>query len=449
MKITAYQLAVAYATGNSCPIKVIDRLYEQINDASYAFISLTKDLAYMQAEAAKDRWQRGSPLSIFDGVPIAYKDLFDIKHTITTAGARVRLHSAPATQDAHCVSTLHRMGLICVGKTNLSEFAYSGLGLNPHFGTPTNVVNPSHVAGGSSSGSATVVGHGIVPLAMGTDTAGSIRIPASFNGLVGFRASCERYNKQGVFPLADSLDTIGPIAHDVLDCLLMDNLLNNKPSLDWLGVDYLIEFTRSQAIPTLVFDPEIVALADDDVQGCFNQWVDKLVKVGFPVIAEKIGVLHDTLMCINEHWLGSAEAYALHEDLLNGPEADLLDGRVRARLMLAKNIKASTQIRLYARRITYQRALVGELGNRLLIMPTVIHTAPMLDKLEADDDYFAQINTQTLRLTMIGSFLDMPSLSLPIGTDRQGLPVGALLAGVAGGDKQVLVAGHLMENCCS
>ncbi|UZA16910.1 GTP-binding protein [Moraxella bovis] len=186
--MTALDLAHAYATGDTCPIKVLDTLYEHIDDAPNAFISLTKELAYAQAQSAKIRWQRGNPLSIFDGIPIAYKDLFDIKQTITTAGAKLRMHAPPATQDAHVVSTLHHMGLTCVGKTNLSEFAYSGLGLNPHFGTPTNVTNPDHVAGGSSSGSATVVGHGIVPLAMGTDTAGSIRIPASFNGLVGFRA---------------------------------------------------------------------------------------------------------------------------------------------------------------------------------------------------------------------------------------------------------------------
>ncbi|UZA51468.1 amidase family protein [Moraxella bovis] len=222
--MTALDLAHAYATGDTCPIKVLDTLYEHIDDAPNAFISLTKELAYAQAQSAKIRWQRGNPLSIFDGIPIAYKDLFDIKQTITTAGAKLRMHAPPATQDAHVVSTLHHMGLTCVGKTNLSEFAYSGLGLNPHFGTPTNVTNPDHVAGGSSSGSATVVGHGIVPLAMGTDTAGSIRIPASFNGLVGFRASRQRYDKQGVFPLADSLDTLGPIAHDVIDCLLIDEL---------------------------------------------------------------------------------------------------------------------------------------------------------------------------------------------------------------------------------
>ncbi|UYZ68336.1 GTP-binding protein [Moraxella bovis] len=137
--MTALDLAHAYATGDTCPIKVLDTLYDHIDDAPNAFISLTKELAYAQAQSAKIRWQRGNPLSIFDGIPIAYKDLFDIKQTITTAGAKLRMHAPPATQDAHVVSTLHHMGLTCVGKTNLSEFAYSGLRLNPHFGTPTNV----------------------------------------------------------------------------------------------------------------------------------------------------------------------------------------------------------------------------------------------------------------------------------------------------------------------
>lgn len=449
MTTTALDLAHAYATGDTCPIKVLDTLYERIDDAPNAFISPTKELAYTQAQSAKIRWQRGNPLSIFDGIPIAYKDLFDIKHTITTAGAKLRVDAPPATQDAHVVSTLHWMGLTCVGKTNLSEFAYSGLGLNPHFGTPTNVTNPNHVAGGSSSGSATVVGHGIVPLAMGTDTAGSIRIPASFNGLVGFRASRQRYDKQGVFPLADSLDTLGPIAHDVIDCLLIDELLHHQPCLDWLNDDHPTRLAQSHALPTLVFDPAIVALADDDVQACFHEWVQTLTKAGFYIKAETITALHDTLACINEQWLGSAEAHTLHEELLNSPQADELDRRVRTRLMLAKDIKASTQIRLYARRAVYQQALMRELSNRLLIMPTVRHTAPVLAKLEADDDYFAHINAQTLNFTMIGSFLDMPTLSLPIGTDAQGLPIGASVAGVTGSDRQVLMSGHVIQTYLS
>lgn len=446
---TAYQLAHDYLTGDACPVKVLDALYQHIDDAPHAFISLTKELAYEQATSAKNRWQRGDPLSIFDGVPIAYKDLFDIKNTVTTAGAKIRRDAMPATSNANCVSVLNRMGLACIGKTNLSEFAYSGLGLNPHFGTPTNVINEHHVAGGSSSGSATVVGHGITPLAMGTDTAGSIRIPASFNGLVGFRASCEHYNKQGVFPLASSLDTIGPIAHNVLDCLLLDELLHHQPSLHWLDKHHQAGFVQAQALPKLVFDPAIVALADDDVQQCFANWVERLSVAGFCVQAHRVLALHDALDCIHEQWLGSAEAYALHETLLHTPKADELDRRVRTRLMLAKDIKASTQIRLYARRAAHQKALAEQLGKRLLIMPTVSHTAPLLAQLEADDDYFAQINTKTLKLTMIGSFLDMPALSLPIGTDKQDLPIGALLAGASGSDRQVLTSGFVIETYLS
>lgn len=445
MKTTAHTLALSYATGKTTPVAVLDELYQNIDQAPHAFISLSKELAYSQAEASSRRWQLGVPLSVFDGVPMAYKDLFDIKGVITTAGAKLRKNAPPAASDAAAVARLHQMGLVAVGKTNLSEFAYSGLGLNPHFGTPPNVVNDKHIAGGSSSGSATVVGSGLAPLAMGTDTAGSIRIPSSFNGIVGFRASRHRYDKTGVFPLADSLDTIGPLARSSLDCLLIDKLLMGNPSGEFLQMGEVHRFIDKLNLPTLIYDNAIVSLADDEVQACFYRWVDRLTSLGIVVRERTVRAVHETLDCINTLWLGSAEAYALHECLLASPQADELDRRVKKRLLLAKDIKASTQIRLYQTRQRLHKELAYELGKQMFIMPTVAHTAPKLAPLEADDEYFFDVNAKTLKLTMIGSFLDMPAISLPIGTDGQGLPIGALISGADGCDDVVLQASCLIE----
>lgn len=445
MKTTAYQLAQSFALGTACPVSVLDHLYQNLSNAPNAFITLTKERAYQEADAAKKRWQMGNPLSVFDGVPIAYKDLFDLANTITTAGAKVRQDAPTAQFDATTVADLRRMGLVAVGKTNLSEFAYSGLGLNPHFGTPPNVVNNQHIAGGSSSGSATVVGANLVPLAMGTDTAGSIRIPSSFNGLVGFRASCTRYDKTGVFPLATSLDTLGSISHSALDCWLVDRLLQNDTALAYLDSANYSPWINAQAMPTLVYDDAIVALADDTVAAAFWAWLESLTKAGFIVRKQSLMPLHQAVACIDTLWLGAAEAYALHESLLASTQAELLDRRVRHRLESAKDIKASEQIHLYQIRKQLQREMATQLGNQLLLLPTVAHTAPKLAPLEQDDDYFAKINKKTLKMTMIGSFLDMPSLNMPIANDPQGLPIGACVAGATGLDHQLLSAGCLIE----
>lgn len=447
MMITALDLAKSYQTGAACPVANIDRLYANLEKAPHAFISLTKERAYAEAHASKERWQQGRPLSVFDGVPIAYKDLFDIAGTVTTAGAKVRVTADVASFDASCVATLSRMGLVCVGKTNLSEFAYSGLGLNPHFGTPPNVVNPEYIAGGSSSGSATVVASGLVPLSLGTDTAGSVRIPASFNGIVGFRASRHRYDKTGVFPLASSLDTVGSFAHSVLDCYLLDKLLYNQPSLAYLHQKTNKPLHNLNC--PLVYDKAIIDLADESVQKAFYVWLDALHKKGISIIAKNITAVHDTLSCIETMgWLGSAEAYTLHEHILNSDQANELDARVRTRLLIAKDIKASTQIRLYQTRQILQNRLKSELGNVLFVMPTVSHTAPRLAPLEQDDEHFAKMNLKTLKLTMIGAFLDMPALNLPIGVDDQGLPIGVLLAGVSDNDKLILENGYWFDHFC-
>lgn len=440
--LTALDLAKSYQNGTACPVATLDAIYANLDKAPYAFISLTQERAYAEATAAKVRWQAGRPLSVFDGVPIAYKDLFDIANTTTTAGAKVRQNAPTAKQDADCVARLSRMGLVCVGKTNLSEFAYSGLGLNPHFGTPTNVKNPKHIAGGSSSGSATVVASGLLPLALGTDTAGSVRIPAAFNGIIGFRASRHHYDKTGVFPLAESLDTVGTFARSVRDVWLLDGLLHNKPSLDWLDdPNSPTDFTRP-----IIYDRAIVALADESVQQAFYAWLDRLMQQGITIKSQHLNALHDTLACITHQWLGSAEAYALHETLLNSSCANDLDPRVRTRLLLAKDIKASTQIRLYQARKVLQDKLKTELGDGLFAMPTVSHTAPELTPLEQDDDHFTKINLKTLKLTMLGAFLDMPALNIPIGTDTQDLPIGALLSSVANNDKLILDNGCLLDH---
>lgn len=443
--MNAELLSTQFANGITNPVIILDELVERLNKTKYIFISTCLDRAYREAEASKQRWKAKMPLSSFDGVPIAWKDLFDVAGTITTAGSATRKDNAPATQDANLVAKLTQLGMINIGKTNLSEFAYSGLGLNPAFGTPPNAVNELHAPGGSSSGAAVSVAKQIVPFSMGTDTAGSIRIPAAFNGLVGYRPSINRYSQQGVFPLASSLDTIGPLAHNVKDCFFLDQLI--------LSQNYHIDFNNKNYADKgnfhLVVDFDILDHPDiqDDVTANFTQAVKAFQDAGVKVIFKKINAFHQALSYIDAgNWLGAAEAYTLHQKLLKSDKVKLMDQRVYQRLMKAKDILASTQIHLYEQARLLKQHIKNELGNGFLLTPTVAHTAPLLAPLEADSDLFVKTNSKTLRLTMPGSFLDMPAITLPNGQGKNGLPTGILISGVNGHDESLLHAAMQIED---
>ncbi|KTC60796.1 amidase [Pseudomonas savastanoi] len=439
----ACAMAEDFAQGRSDPLQVLDKALQQAAQVDHVFISMSVERAYREAEASTARWKHGQPLSPFDGVPIAWKDLFDVAGCVTTAGAALRNNLSPALLDAPSVGLLARSGMVSLGKTNLSEFAYSGLGLNPHFGTPVNPMSDRtpRIPGGSSSGSAVAVAAGIVPIAMGTDTAGSIRIPAALNGLVGFRSTSRRYSRDGVFPLALTLDSVGPLTRSVRDALVIDDLLcaRSKPSS---------LLPRSVATQRFLVDKAV--LEDPRVEPAVR---DNLFRV--------IGILHDhgafvdvrpcqafqaTLQLIQQKgWLGAAEAFALHQSLLDSDAASQLDPRVRKRLEAARHMPASLLVNLYAARERLQEQLTLELDGALLITPTVAHVAPPLAQLLSDEDLFIQTNLATLRLTMPGSLLNMPGVSLPSGCDASGLPTAVLLSAPAGEDARLLRAALAVE----
>ncbi|UFH51049.1 amidase [Pseudomonas sp. KNUC1026] len=436
----ALSLAQAFAEAQADPASTLEKALTRALGASAVFISTTAERARREARAASERWAAGQPLSPLDGVPIAWKDLFDMVGTPTTAGAEVRRECAPAQHDAALVNILSRAGLVNLGKTNLSELAYSGLGLNPHFGTPTlpSGGQPLRVPGGSSSGSAIAVAAGIVPLAMGTDTAGSIRVPAAFNGLVGYRASRQRYAMDGVFPLARSLDTLGPLAHSVRDVVALDQLLTGTRASLPLPLSGL----RLRVDTAVLLDTRVEPAVRDNLMAA----LERLRAAGVLIEQRPVAALQACLDLIEKHgWLGSAEAFALHQPLLDSLDAERLDPRVRKRLETARQLPASTQLMLSQAAEQLREQLRDELNGALLVTPTVGHVAPLLEPLLEDDALFARTNLATLRLTMPGSLLDMPGVALPSGTDNQGLPTSLLLAAPSGEDTHLLRAALAIE----
>ncbi|WP_342309063.1 amidase [Pseudomonas fluorescens] len=436
----ATSLAEDFASGRSDPVQALEQALDQASQSAAVFICLTAERARREAEAAAARWRAGQPLSVFDGVPLAWKDLFDVAGSITTAGAAYRRHAPAALLDAPSVGLLCRAGMVSVGKTNLSELAYSGLGLNPHFGTPHNPHgrDQPRIPGGSSSGSAVAVAAGIVPIAMGTDTAGSIRIPAALNGLVGYRSSSRRYSRDGVFPLAHTLDSLGPLTRSVRDALAIDDLLHGRTS------NHRVRSLKGQRF---VLEQGLLADVEPAVRNNLLRGVERLKAEGALVEMRPCATFQATLALIQQQgWLGAFEAFALHETLLDSADAEQLDPRVRRRLEAARSLPASRLIHLIEARQRLQQQLIDDLDGALLITPTVAHVAPALAALEADDDLFVDTNLATLRLTMPGSLLDMPGVTLPSGHDAQGLPTGLLLSAPAGEDARLLRAALSVES---
>ncbi|MBD8706504.1 amidase [Pseudomonas sp. CFBP 13711] len=439
----ALAMAEAFANGTNDPVQALDAALAKAAAVDDVFISFSTPRARREAEASAARWKAGQPASALDGVPIAWKDLFDLAGSPTTAGAALRREYAPVLLDAQSVGLLSRAGMVSVGKTNLSEFAYSGLGLNPHFGTPHNPLghDQPRIPGGSSSGSAVAVAAGIVPIAMGTDTAGSIRIPAAFNGLVGFRSSCRRYSRDGVFPLAHTLDSLGPLTRSVRDAVAIDDILRGRTKPTSL-LPRPLAGQRFRVDQAVLEDDRVEPSVRDNLLRC----VSAMQAQGALIEVRPSPAFQAALDLIQQQgWLGAAEAFALHQPLLDSEAAAQLDPRVRRRLEAARAFPASHLINLYSARERLQQQMSDELDGAFLITPSVAHVAPPLAPLLSDDDLFTRTNLGTLRLTMPGSLLDMPGVSLPSGCDALGLPTGLLISAPSGEDSRLLRAALAVE----
>lgn len=439
---TLLNIALRLERGETNSIVLVTDALAHARSADHVFISLFEAQAMREAEAAARRRSEGRPLGFLDGIPIAWKDMFDIVGSRTTAGSLTREDVASASADAPVVANTRSCGLIPLGKTNLTEFAYSGLGLNPHYGTPTAdfPVAERRVPGGSSSGSAIAVQRGIVAGAIGTDTAGSVRVPAAFNGLVGFKASVRRCDMSGVYPLAHSLDTIGPIARTISDCVWLDAAMRGlaRPSL------------RPVELRNLAFVVDLGVLDGQMVEPAVWKnllaFVDRLRGQGARVDMNPVAaVSHTRDLIVRLGWLGAIEAWASHRKVIEGPKRRLIDPRVVKRLVAAHSISDDTVREIRRRRAALIEDVASELDGALLVLPTVKHVAPRLAELEVDPDLFARVNLATLAITMIGSFLGMPGLAIPSGTSDEGLPTSVLFSLPVGEDDRLLAAGLAIE----
>lgn len=437
------QLSVLIQSGEADPVEVTESILSGIK--SYPdqtiFISLTEERALAEAKASAARLKQGRSLGVLDGIPIAWKDLFDIEGMATTAGSTVLADAPPAKGDAAIVTALKQAGMIALGRTNMSEFAFSGLGINPHYGTPKNPhgKDQPRIPGGSSSGAGAAVAAGLVPVAMGTDTGGSIRIPAALNGITGYKATRGRYAMGGVFPLAKSLDSLGPLCRTVQDAVWIDAAMRGRTASEVRrrGIDGL-----EIVIPeNIVFDG-----AEPGVVAAFEASVERLSRAGVKFARIAMPVFDEIIALMAKHGpLASAEAFVLHRARLSGPEADGMDHRVVLRTRLGERTSMADYVAILEARTKMIAASESLIGNRLLAFPAVAHVAPPIAPLEQDDDLFIATNGKTLRNTLLGNFLDWCGVSMPCGRGDADMPVGFLLSAPANCDEALLSAALAIE----
>lgn len=412
----------------------------QHSRAAWVFLTVTAERAEREAEASQARHEAGRPLSPLDGVPVAVKDNYDAAGALTTAGSKICAARPPARGDAAVVRRLSEAGAVLTGKTNLSEFAFSGLGINPHYGTPLNPSSPPDeplIPGGSSSGSAVAVALGIVPVALGTDTSGSVRIPASFCGVIGYKASKNRYGNDGMIPLAATLDCHGIFATSMRDITATDRVLAPPPP------------ARPPAAGPLRLVVPTGELLDDCTPGVrrrFTQVLDTLADRGVHVEERHLPVLERAQSLMDRHGtIVAAEAHQRYGDLLRCSHRDRIDPGVLRRLTDFAQRQPHVELVHHAMH-PLRRRLRTELGdgNVVLVCPAVRHTAPPLGPLLADEHAYDLTNRRTLRTTMLLSYLGMPGVTLPVGTPATG-NIGFLASAPEHQDDHLLSAATFLE----
>ena len=414
------------------------RIADPVGEGQRTFIHVDRHSA-LEAADAMDRLRKANAApSRFAGIPVSIKDLFDIRGQVTRAGSRALEDSAPAENDAPVVARLRRAGFVLIGRTNMTEFAYSGIGINPHYGTPRSIWQRSvgHVPGGSSSGAAVSVVDRMAYGALGTDTGGSCRIPAAYNGIVGYKPTQRRIPLEGGVPLSFSLDSFGPLANSVQCCATLDAVLAGEP----------IAVVRPRpikgmrlAVPTTIALDEL----DNAVAKTFERALETLSRQGALVERIEMPELLDVGVMNAKGGFASSESYAWHRYLLTS-KGDVYDPRVSARILRGESMSAADYIDLLVAR----RSLVARAAERLasydaLAMPTTANTPPRIADL-ADDKEFTKANLRALRNCTLINMMDGCAISLPAHREGE-VPVGLMLAASGGSDRRIFELAAGME----
>jgi aspartyl-tRNA(Asn)/glutamyl-tRNA(Gln) amidotransferase subunit A len=433
------------ATGTASRLLVEDclaRIADAAGQGRRTFLKVHADQARAAADYIDTLRRHGAAPSRFAGIPVSVKDLFDIAGDVTTAGS-VALCDAPAAKrDAAVVARIRAAGFIPIGRTNMTEFAYSGVGLNPHYGTPCNPYDRAtgRIPGGSSSGAAVSVTDGMAAAALGTDTGGSCRIPAALCGIVGCKPTAKRIPTDGVLPLSFTLDSVGPLAPTVACCAALDAVMAGEEPDDL--TPYRVDGLRLAAPQTVVLDG-----MDPAVATAYAHAVSRLAKAGTKIVDLPLTEFNDITTLNRYGGFAAAEAYAWHRPLIEA-KGRVYDPRVLVRMMRGKDQNATHYIELIRARADLIGRVAAISGHYdALIMPSVPVIAPPLAWLEAEEQFRA-VNLLVLRNTTIANVLDRCAISIPCHR-RGDAPVGLMLVGEHGADRRLFAIAAAVEKIVS
>jgi aspartyl-tRNA(Asn)/glutamyl-tRNA(Gln) amidotransferase subunit A len=439
---TLAQLAAGLSSGRITSRALVEdslaRIADPASEGARAFITIDAEGARLAADYQDALRKRGQPPSPFAGIPMSVKDLFDMAGQVTTAGSVVLKGAAPATADAPAIARLRAAGFIALGRTNMTEFAYSGVGINTHYGTPRAPYDRAtgRIPGGSTAGGAVSVADGMCALAIGSDTGGSCRIPAAYCGIVGYKPSHGRIPLTGAFPLAPSLDSIGPLANSVACCAATDALMAG----DWDGVlpHRDVASLRLGVLRDFVLDGLEAAVAAD-----FEHALHALEAAGARLADVRFPALNELPAINRSGGIGGAEAHHTHRARLES-EADRYDPRVRPRLLLAAAVTADDYLTAWDRR----REMIASFatlaqGFDALVLPAVMNVPPPIAELDGEKDYL-RLNAMALRNTAVGNFLNSCAISLPMHR-RGAAPTGFMLMAPWGQDRALFAAAATAE----
>jgi len=417
--------------------EILARLAQRADDER-VFLKLYSGAARVSADAADARRRAGISLGPLDGRIVSIKDLFDVAGEATTAGSAALADALPAARDAAVVARLRQAGAVIIGKTNMTEFAFSGIGLNRHLGTPGNAADATRVPGGSSSGAGVSVAEGTSDIAIGSDTGGSVRIPAALNGVVGFKPTAGRIPLSGVFPLSATLDSVGPLARNVRDCAIADAVMAGEEPI--VPEPFPLNGLRI-GIPR----GRLLGDMDAAVAAGFERSLKALETAGAKVADHSIDdLLNEMADATKGASIASVEAAEIHADLAATQAWSLVDPRIGGPIKRRAAVPAYAYIRVLRNRA----ALAAAMDQRLrpidvLALPTTPMLAPAIQPLLEDDDLYDRTDGLLLRNPQVANQFDLTAISLPMpGMNR---PAGLMLLARNGLDRRLLSIAAAVE----
>lgn len=417
--------------------KCLARIDEQKEESGPVFLLVDRETALNTAEAMDRLRAHSIAPSEFAGIPISVKDLFDVAGQKTTAGSKVLADSANSKMDSQAVFRLRRAGFVVIGRTNMTEFAYSGVGLNQHYGTPVNPIAgfEDRIPGGSSSGAAVSVAREFTYAALATDTGGSARIPAAFCNVVGFKPTASRVSLNGIVPLSPTLDSVGWMARSVSCIASLDSILSG---------DRQMLCTQDSLLRLRIGIPRngIVDDCEPEVAAAFESTCRLLSEAGAQLVDVDIPEFDETAALLVNGGIVAAESYAWHRELV-GEQGVNYDPRVLKRILLGAQQQAAD----YINTVSLRREMAERVNRRMkgfdaIALPTVAVRPPTFAQM-ADTETYDTMNKLVLRNTMMSNLFDGCALTLPVpGADG----VGLMLMGATGQDSSLLSTALWAEN---